>query len=83
VEFSKNIHAAGNDLMNLISDILDLSKIESGTVEMRYDRSDHYRQRNQNLSQIISFCGLLSTWMFFRAVLLCRRLLRGSLSGTN
>src|SRR5213594_4190790 len=32
VEFSKNIHAAGADLMNLISDILDLSKIESGTV---------------------------------------------------
>ena len=32
VEFSKNIHASGADLMNLISDILDLSKIESGTV---------------------------------------------------
>src|SRR5574341_1057753 len=32
VEFSKNIHDAGADLMNLISDILDLSKIESGTV---------------------------------------------------
>ena len=32
VDFSKNIHAAGADLMNLISDILDLSKIESGTV---------------------------------------------------
>jgi HAMP domain-containing protein/CheY-like chemotaxis protein/signal transduction histidine kinase len=32
VEFARNVHAAGADLLNLISDILDLSKIESGTV---------------------------------------------------
>ena len=34
VEFSKNIYNSGADLLNLINEILDLSKVESGKMEL-------------------------------------------------
>jgi CheY-like chemotaxis protein/signal transduction histidine kinase/HAMP domain-containing protein len=38
VDFAKNIHSAGTDLLTLITDILDLSKIESGIVTVDVDK---------------------------------------------
>ncbi len=51
IEYASTIHQAGNDLLALINEILDLAKIESGTMEVQvtdvpFDTLRHYVERN-------------------------------------
>ena len=50
-EFAGYIHSAGEHLLAVINDILDLSKVESGKLELREDRVD--------LEEIIGSCLIL------------------------
>jgi HAMP domain-containing protein/signal transduction histidine kinase/CheY-like chemotaxis protein len=75
-EFAKTIHSSGNDLLMLINDILDLSKIESGTVvvdasDVRLDDLRSYVERTfrhvaeaKNVDFAIQMHSLLPASMF-------------------
>ncbi|WP_253201205.1 HAMP domain-containing protein [Sphingomonas quercus] len=71
VEFARTINSAGSDLLSLINDILDLSKIESGTVSIeigempmhglkqRMERTFRQLAADKGLDFVVDFDGEL------------------------
>ena len=69
IDFARNVHSSGSDLLNLINDILDLSKIESGTVSVEVeeipfaglrdtiDRNFRHVAENKNLPFHVDFAA--------------------------
>jgi CheY-like chemotaxis protein/signal transduction histidine kinase/HAMP domain-containing protein len=61
VEYCRTIYSAGNDLLSLINDILDLAKIESGTMSIDMEQmrlSDVQEQVERTFRQVAQNKGL-------------------------
>lgn len=61
VEFAKTIHSSGSDLLSLINEILDLSKVEAGKIDIvieRFSLSVFAEQLNRIIAPITKRKGL-------------------------
>src|SRR5262249_14506368 len=61
VQFAETIHSSGNDLLSLINDILELSTVESGMMNIETSEvsfADIAEQMNRNFHQVANDKGL-------------------------